>query len=141
MTQRTTLLIAAALTAFVVVLVGATALTLALRPTAVTQAETIAPVNNAPSVNDPAALARISATQAEQIAHNVVPNGTPLRTPELVSYQGIVAYEVILNQGTLYVDANSGKVLYNGATAVANNGNAQGLDRGEHHEQGEGHDD
>ena len=44
---------------------------------------------------------------------------------------GIVAYEVVLDRGTVYVDANSGQILYNGAAvAVASGG-------GEHHEGGE----
>ncbi len=142
MSQRTTVWIAAALTAFVVVMVGATALTIALKPSAVTQAETIAPAassGNGAATNDTVPLARLSADQAAQIALNVVPNGTLTRTPELVSYQGTTAYEVLLGQGTLYVDANSGKILYNGATASANNRGGQRS--GEHQEQGEGHND
>ncbi len=144
MTQRTTLWIAAGLTAFVVVLIGATALALAFKPSAVTQAQTIAPAasdNNAAPAIDPAALAKLTAAQAAQIALNVVPNGTVTRTPELVSYQGTTAYEVVLNQGTLYVDANTGKILYNGATAVANNQGGGRVRNGERNETTGGHDD
>jgi hypothetical protein len=42
-----------------------------------------------------------------------------LSVPELVDYQGIVAYEVILNTGLIYVDANSGQVLYSNTAAIA----------------------
>jgi uncharacterized membrane protein YkoI len=44
-----------------------------------------------------------------------VPGATILSVPELVNYQGIVAYEVRLDSGIVYVDASNGAVLYNGA--------------------------
>ncbi len=141
MSQRTSLWIAAGLTAFVVVLIGATALALALGARAATQAETIAPASNVAPAGDPALMTKVSAAQAEQIALNVVPNGTLTRTPELVSYQGTPAYEVILNQGTLYVDANTGRILYNGATSVANNRGGERSRGSEHQEGFEGHDE
>jgi uncharacterized membrane protein YkoI len=37
-------------------------------------------------------------------------------------YEGTLAYEVVLDQGTLYLDANSGGVLYNGVSAAAGSG-------------------
>jgi len=40
-----------------------------------------------------------------------------LATPELVSFQGTVAYEVHLDRGLVYVDATTGNVLYNGVPA------------------------
>ena len=47
-----------------------------------------------------------------------VPGATILRTPELVNYQGIVAYEVSLDSGLVYINATNGAVLYNGAVSV-----------------------
>lgn len=44
-----------------------------------------------------------------------VPGATILSLPELVNYQGIVAYEVKLDSGIVYVNASNGAVLYNGA--------------------------
>jgi hypothetical protein len=37
----------------------------------------------------------------------------------LVDFQGTIAYEVRLNWGNVYVAANSGQILYNGATPPA----------------------
>jgi uncharacterized membrane protein YkoI len=57
----------------------------------------------------------VSADQAAAIALSIEPSGQLLRTPDLVSFQGTTAYEVQLDLGTVYVDANSGNVLYDGA--------------------------
>ena len=57
----------------------------------------------------------VSPEQAAMIAMGVAPGATLAATPELVSFQGVVAYEVILSRGKVYVDATSGSVLYNGA--------------------------
>ena len=38
----------------------------------------------------------------------------PLEDPTLVDYNGTVAYEVKFRNGTIYVDANSGEILFNG---------------------------
>jgi hypothetical protein len=51
--------------------------------------------------------------------------------PDLVSFQGVVAYEVLLDRGTVYVEANSGQILYNGAAVAVTSGG------GEHHEGSE----
>lgn len=60
----------------------------------------------------------ISADQAAMIAMGKVPGATLMSTPDLVNFQGTVAYEVVLNRGKVYVDATTGTVLYNGAAAV-----------------------
>jgi uncharacterized membrane protein YkoI len=39
------------------------------------------------------------------------------QTPALVNYSGTVAYEVVFPSGNVYVDANTGSVLYNGVLA------------------------
>lgn len=60
----------------------------------------------------------ISTEQARNIAQRAAPN-TPFGAPELVRYSGKVAYEVVSRQGNVYVDANTGAVLDNGAAPTA----------------------
>ena len=62
--------------------------------------------------------ARVSPAQAIWIAMNVVPGSALMKEPELVLFQGVLAYEVVLDQGTLYIDANTGQILYNGIPPV-----------------------
>lgn len=57
--------------------------------------------------------ASLSPQDAMLIASILLPNGKIQRIPELVDYQGTVAYEVVLANGLLYIDANTGRVLYN----------------------------
>ena len=71
------------------------------------------------SATAPAAAAyAISADQAAEIALQAVMGAKLLRPAELVDFQGVAAYEVALNWGMVYVDANTGKILYNGALAA-----------------------
>ncbi|MCS7061942.1 MAG: hypothetical protein RMN25_12375 [Anaerolineae bacterium] len=65
--------------------------------------------------SSPAAQAPYSAEAALRLALASAPGSIALRLPELVSFQGVTAYEVVLDAGTLYIDANTGAVLYNGA--------------------------
>ncbi|MFN8505767.1 peptidase [Kouleothrix sp.] len=83
----------------------------------------------------PAPQYALAAGQAADIALAAAPGGQLARAPELVDFEGTIAYEVVLDIGTIYVDANSGQVLYNGAAQIA----AQPSGRGDH--GGEGHDD
>ncbi len=53
--------------------------------------------------------------RALEIAQASAPGAIAQRLPELVNFQGTVAYEVAFNTGMVYVDANSGALLYNGA--------------------------
>ncbi|WP_448605261.1 hypothetical protein [Thermoflexus hugenholtzii] len=62
--------------------------------------------------------AQISPARAIWIAMNVAPGSALMKEPELVLFQGILAYEVVLDQGTLYIDANTGRILYNGIPPV-----------------------
>lgn len=141
MHQRTALIIAGSITAFILVLVGGIAVTLASRPSATVQAIN-QPAPAAPLANDStASLARLAPDQAAQIALNAVPGARLTRTPELVNFQGAVAYEVVLDQGNVYIDANSGKLLLNGAaTFGAQNGRGEGRRGGESIFEGD-HDD
>jgi hypothetical protein len=140
MNQRMALILAGGLTAFMLVVVGAVAALVLAKPAAVLNAQ-------APAAMQPVSAnsVRLSADQAAQIALNAAPGATLTNTPDLVSFQGTVAFEVILNHGTIYVDANTGQVLYNG---VAVSGSAPtGSTRNERHRDDEseqlfgGHDD
>ncbi len=135
--------IAGGLTLFMLVVIGVTAVSILTRSqtAAVAPQAQAAPVIPAASGNqaqasDPSTQVALSSQQAAQVAMNLVPGASLTRTPELVNYNGTVAYEVILNQGTLYVDANSGQVL--NAPAQPSNGSGRfGRDGGrEQHEGG-----
>jgi hypothetical protein len=68
----------------------------------------------AASTQKPGATA-ISAKDAAQIAEKVsVDLIPPAKTPELVDFQGKTAFEVVFSKGSIYVDAQSGEVLFNG---------------------------
>ena len=54
-----------------------------------------------------------SAEQAAAIAQQIA-GVAPTTLPELVSFSGTPAYEVIYGNGKVYVDANTGAVLFNG---------------------------
>ncbi len=56
----------------------------------------------------------VSAPAAAQAALALAPGATLTSRPEVVSYRGTAAYEVRLDRGTVYVDAGSGQILYNG---------------------------
>lgn len=94
----------------------------------------------------------VSADQAGTLAISGAPGATLSGTPTLVSYQGIVAYEVPLSTGMAYVDATTGQVIAsfatNGGTTVNSGGTVQGGEGGEsgeheggEHEGGEGRGD
>ncbi len=70
------------------------------------------------------------------------PGATVLRTPELVDFRGTVAYEVKLDVGLIYVDANSGAVLYNSALSAQTlaTSHSEGGDHEEFENEHEGHD-
>lgn len=60
----------------------------------------------------------LTTAQAAAVALKAAPGTALMRTPELVDFQGKVAYEVVLSRGKVYVEPNSGDVLYNGATTA-----------------------
>jgi uncharacterized membrane protein YkoI len=65
-----------------------------------------------------------SAEQAADIALQMAPGAVLLGIPELVNFQGVMAYQVTLNAGIVYIDANSGQVLYNGIVTRASVGSS-----------------
>jgi hypothetical protein len=61
------------------------------------------------------ALAAIQPDAAQQAAQAVaLQNSQPAKTPELVNFEGQVAYEVTFDTGAIYVGAQDGQILYNG---------------------------
>jgi uncharacterized membrane protein YkoI len=168
MSQKTALITAAAIAAFLLVLVGGVfamvaAPTVAAQSASVTTSATavdvqalqqreqqyqqlLAEANQrlqeayaTQTVVAPAAsnsLYAVTPDLAVTIALNVAPGSALLQTPSLVELQSAAAYEVTLDTGLVYVDANSGQVLYNG-TQAAQNFFLFGGDH-EQHEQGEG---
>ncbi len=140
MSQRMALVVAAALSVFVLVLIGGIAVNLAARSIATAQAEPLAlDANKELSGQAPSApAAQLSPEQAEQIALNLAPRARSTRAPELVDYQGTLAYEVTLDRGVVYVDAKSGKVIYDGVTTL---GSAQRGERFDDHDEDRDDDD
>jgi uncharacterized membrane protein YkoI len=64
----------------------------------------------------------ISADAAVGIANGVVSGMAMVRGPELVLFDGHVAYEIVFKHGNVYVDANTGQVLFNGTKHGGNGG-------------------
>jgi hypothetical protein len=67
------------------------------------------------------------------LAVSLAPGARVMHWPTLVDFQGTVAYEVVLDRGTVYIDATTGGLLYNG-TAQAANASIGGSFGGEHSE-------
>jgi hypothetical protein len=79
-----------------------------------TPAAPAAPVA-APAPAQPAApQIALSPDAARDIAVRAANFATMIRAPELVRFEGTIAYEVGLTRGVVYVDANTGAVLFNG---------------------------
>ena len=60
---------------------------------------------------EPLSAAMLTSDQAIALAKQNLPNATLQATPELVDYNGAVAYEVRLDTNTTYIDANLGSIL------------------------------
>ncbi len=70
------------------------------------------------SVND--SEIKVTPEQAIQIAEGAAAFGaTYLGNPELVSFEGAVAYEVPYQEGNIYIAADTGEVLFNGTLVLA----------------------
>jgi uncharacterized membrane protein YkoI len=72
---------------------------------------------------DPAVVSvagsQISPEQAGQLASEVALGGAlPTGLPELVNYEGAVAYEVPFSAGNIYLDASTGALLFNGTISL-----------------------
>jgi uncharacterized membrane protein YkoI len=75
-----------------------------------------ATVQPQPVVNQlPEPSVAVSVEKASEIAGQVAATGqTETRKPELVDFEGKTAYEIPFANGSIYVDAQSGTVLFNG---------------------------
>lgn len=60
---------------------------------------------------EPLSAAMLTSDQAIALAKQNLPNSTLQATPELVNYNGAVAYEVRLDTNTTYIDAHLGSIL------------------------------
>jgi len=85
--------------------------------------------------------ATISPQDALLVAAITAPNAKILRLPELVNYQGTVAYEITLDAGVMYVDANTGMLLYDGTAHPQISVQTRNFHDDDEHERGEDHDD
>lgn len=73
-------------------------------------------------------LAALTAEQATALAKQNAPSAILQAAPELINYNGIVAYEVRLDSGNVYIDANLGTTLNPVAT---NNYGGEGFYEGD----------
>lgn len=81
----------------------------------------------------PSSLAALSAAQATALAKQESPNSILQATPELINYNGTAAYEVLLDSGATYIDANLGAVLNPVASSVVTSDyHAEGYDDDDH---------
>jgi len=176
MTQKTTLWIAAALTAFVLFIGGAVA-GIINQPQQTAQASATADLEallvqreaeykalidqantqlaeayrNQQTVSMPETMDQstfvpptdwITTEQAMSAAVINVPGARILRLPEMVDFQGTVAYEVSLDKGMVYIDASNGTLLYNAATEQATmNSQPQGSNSYQDDDHDDNHDD
>jgi uncharacterized membrane protein YkoI len=124
MKQSSALILAAVVTAFVLVVVGGvTATLLQPAPAQTAPGEQAAPVEiqptAAPAQDAPAEQAapdaELTADRAALLALDATDGAQLDGTPELVNFEGTTAYEVVLDQGKVYVDAQTGDILHNGA--------------------------
>ena len=130
MNKKFALVLAGVLTAFFVLMVGSIVALIIVQPLVAQHRAPSSdiqsqPIQSQPSLSGQANVAvstlstKIQSAQAVQIALTTLPRSTLVTPPELVSYQGIVAYEVKLDRATLYVDANTGKILANNNPTIA----------------------
>lgn len=81
----------------------------------------------------------ISPDLAVGLVLNEYPGAKLLRWPELVDFQGIVAYEIVLDKGKVYLGATNGAILWTGVNSQVNT--SSGFGGGEHEEHEREHDD
>lgn len=100
----------------------------------ISQSTDITPVTQSQSTQ-PSSLAALSAAQATELAKQESPNSILQATPELINYNGTAAYEVLLDSGTTYIDANLGAVLNPvSSSTVTSDYRAEGFDEDDDHD-------
>jgi hypothetical protein len=70
----------------------------------------------------------ISPDQAVTIAQDTAPRATIIKAPVLTSYDGTAAYAVTLDTVEIYVQASTGRILRNTASAVLSSGHDRQTD-------------
>ena len=81
----------------------------------------------------PSSLATLSAAQATALAKQDTPDAILQATPELINYNGTAAYEVLLDSGTTYIDANLGAILNPvSSSVVSSDYHTEGYDDDDH---------
>ncbi|HEX7587767.1 MAG TPA: PepSY domain-containing protein [Anaerolineae bacterium] len=60
----------------------------------------------------------VSAEQPTSIALDAEKGAVLVKPAELISFQGTVAYEVTLDRGLVYIDANTGQIIYDSALVI-----------------------
>ena len=86
----------------------------------------------------PSSLAALSAAQATELAKQESPNSILQATPELINYNGTAAYEVLLDSGATYIDANLGSILNPvSSSVVGSDYRAEGFDEDDDHDDDE----
>lgn len=94
----------------------------------ISQSTDITPVTQSQSTQ-PSSLATLSAAQATVLAKKDTPDALLQATPELINYNGTAAYEVLLDSGTTYIDANLGAILNPVASSIVSSDyRAEGYD-------------
>ena len=98
----------------------------------ISQSTDITPVTQSQSTQ-PSSLATLSAAQATALAKQDTPDAILQATPELINYNGTAAYEVLLDSGTTYIDANLGAILNPVASSIVSSDyRAEGYDDDDH---------
>ena len=100
----------------------------------ISQSTDITPVTQSQSTQ-PSSLATLSAVQATALAKKDTPDAILQATPELINYNGTAAYEVLLDSGATYIDANLGAVLNPvSSSVVTSDYRAEGFDEDDDHD-------
>lgn len=116
MTQKSAIFLAFALTVFALVLVGSVIATVApgavdaRSADAVTQRQ-VPTATAAPPGTTVEAPRPITGSDAAAIARSAVGGARLTQAAELVEFRGTLAYEVLLDRATVYVDATTGEVI------------------------------
>jgi uncharacterized membrane protein YkoI len=97
-------------------------------------AQQTATANSASQTAAQTVPATISPQDALRVVATLAPRAKLLSLPELVNYQGMAAYEVRLDVGTIYVDANTGTVLYDGTAQTQTTTQTRSFREDEGHE-------
>lgn len=124
MSRQMVLIISGMITMLVMVVMLGVGATVAIQSTlAARMSNALVPAANTNTLQPIAAMnttnVTLSADQAASIAQKTAPTAKITATPELINLQGTIAYEVKLNNGVIYIDANNGTVLYNSTASAA----------------------